>query len=94
MEYIAAFFAWLQKLFAETVFGAVIILFLAILFAAITNDWLHEKYYNVNPVLLKNGITDSEYWMLLIGGYGLFFLAIKIVESLIAMVFLLNSKKE
>lgn len=94
MEYLAAFFGWLQKLFASSALNFVIILLLSVLFAFITDEWLYEQYTNFDEIRSSVGITEPEYWLFLILIYGAFFTAIKIVESLIATVLLTNTKEE
>jgi hypothetical protein len=94
MKYLAAFFGWLQQLFATSILNLIIILFLAIAMAAITHDWLTEQFYNMNVVLTSYGISEIEYWAVLIAAYALFFIAIKISETLIAIVILNKPKKE
>lgn len=94
MEYIATFIAWLQQLFAKSVLNSVIILLLTVLFAAITDDWLNEKYFNVKTALEEEGLSSTEYWLFLIVVYGSFFVSIRIVEGLIAVVFLTETKEK
>lgn len=94
MEYIAIFFAWLQKLFATSALNAIIILLLAALFAGITDEWLDEEFFNMDKMLATYGISDTEYWLFLIAIYAAFFAAVKVVENLIVIVFLSNSEKE
>lgn len=94
MKYLVAFFGWLQQLFATSVLNLIIILFLAVSMSAITNDWLTEEFYNINVVLTTYGISEIEYWAALIAAYSVFFIAIKIAETLIAIVILNKPKKE
>lgn len=76
----------LQKVLAKFFLTAMIILGLAILLSLITHQWLSEEFKNLPDLLKETHISVDEYWGLIFLFYLLFFIVVKLLDSIIAIL--------
>ena len=76
----------LQKVLAKFFLTAMIILGLAILLCLITHQWLSEEFKNLPDLLKETHISVDEYWGLIFLFYLLFFIVVKLLDSIIAIL--------
>ncbi len=81
----------LKKILAKFFLTVVLILGLAILLSLVTHQWLADEFKNLPVILKMEQISVDEYWVLLFLFYLLFFIIVKLLDSMIAI--LLNNYK-
>lgn len=81
----------IRKLIANFFLTAIIILGLAGLLSLMTHQWLIQEFKNLPDLLHETHISVDEYWGLLFLFYLLFFIVVKLLDSIIAIL-LINYK--
>ncbi len=76
----------LKKVLAKFFLTAIIILGLAILLSLVTHQWLADEFKNLPAILKDTQISVDEYWVLLFLFYLLFFIIVKLLDSMIAIL--------
>jgi len=76
----------LKKVLAKFFLTAIIILGLAIFLSLVTHQWLADEFKNLPTILKETQISVDEYWVLLFLFYLLFFIIVKLFDSMIAIL--------